>query len=133
MAFREKSIVAQMAAILLVYSYCGVRLWGQPLTPTAATAALIGMTILMILISIASHIAIALSSRPEWPDERDLLIALCGSRYGYGTLAAGVWCVLLLAISHAPYGLLLYAIMGAFALAKLVRLGSQLFYYRFVA
>ena len=59
--FREKSIVAQILAILLVYGYYGVRLHVQPLT---------------------------------------------------------------------PYDLLLYSIMGAFAVAELVRLSSELFYYR---
>jgi hypothetical protein len=133
MAFREKSIVAQMAAILLVYSYYAVRLWGEPLTPVAATAALIGITILMILIGIASHIAIARYSRPERPDERDLVIARRGSQNAYGTLAAGIWCILLLTISHAPYAILFYSIMGAVAVAELVRLGSQLFFYQFRA
>jgi hypothetical protein len=133
LAFREKSIAAQMAAILLVYGYYGVRLWGKPLTPLAATAALIGITILMILILVAAHIAIRLYSRPELPDERDGVIELRGSRNGYAALAAGVWGVLFLAIGHVPYDLLFYAIMGVFALAELVRLGSQLFYYRSVA
>jgi len=133
LAFRERSIVAQMAAILLVYGYYGIRLWGKPLTPIAATAALIGITILMILILIAAQIAIRLYSRPELPDERDRIIELRGSRNGYAALAAGIWGVLLLAIAHVPYDLLFYAIMGIFALAELVRLGSQFFYYRWVA
>ena len=46
-------------------------------------------------------------------------------------MAAGVWCVLLLTIAQQPPGLLFYALLGVFALAELVRLGSQLFYYRF--
>jgi hypothetical protein len=132
MGFREKSILAQLAAILVVYSYFGIQLWGKPLTPIAATAALIGITILMILILIVAHIVIRFYSRPERPDERDHVIALRGSRNGYNALIAGVWCVLLLSISHAPYGYLFLAINAAVALAELVRLGSQLFYYRFV-
>jgi hypothetical protein len=131
MGFREKSLAAQVAAILVVYIYYGLRLWGKPLTPISATATLIGITILMILILIAAHIAIRFFSRPELPDERDHVIALRGSRNGYNVLVAGVWCVLLLSIIHAPYGYLFLAINAAVALAELVRLGSQLFYYRF--
>jgi hypothetical protein len=133
MAFREKSIAAQMAAILLIYGFYGVRLWGKPLTPIGATAALISITILVILINVASHIAIRIYSKPEPPDERDQAIDLRGSRNGYAALAAGVWGVLFLAIGHVPYDQLFYAIMGVFALAELVRLGSQLLYYRWVA
>jgi hypothetical protein len=141
-SFREKSIVTQIVMILAVYGYFGVRLWGfwdQPSTSSAVAAtviaigALIGITICMIIIGVASHIALALYARPETPDERDRVIGLRGSRNACGVLAVGVWCVLFLAITHASYGLLFYAIMGIFVLAELVRLGSQLFYYRFAA
>jgi hypothetical protein len=137
-AFLERSIVVQIVSILLVYGFFGARLWGfwdqPPMSFAAAGAimvfALIGITICMIIINIAAHIALAFYARPETPDERDRVIGLRGSRNAYGVLAVGVWCVLYLAITGVPHGALLYAIMGAFALAELVRLGSQLVYYR---
>lgn len=137
--FREKSIVVQIVSILAVYGYFGVRLWGFWDRPSNASAvagavtaigALIGITVCMIIIGVAAHIALALYAKPETPDERDRVVGLRGSRNAYGALAAGVWCVLLLAIAGVPHGALFYAIMGAFALAELVRLGSQLIYYR---
>jgi hypothetical protein len=131
MTFREKSIAAQFICISLVYGYYGVRLWGRSLTPAAAMAALIGITVLMILISVAFHVAIGLSSKPEKPDERDVTIGLRGTRNAYRVLAVGVWCVLLLTMTQMPYAQIFYAIMAAFALAELVRLGSQIAYYRF--
>ncbi len=136
--FREKSAMLQIVAILVVYGVYGVRLWdfwrasAGPVT-VIAIAALIAITIWMIIIGIASHIALVLYMRPEMPDERDRLIDLRGSRNAYFALAAGVWCLLLLAIADPPHGLLFYAIMATFALAEIVRLGSQLFYYRFGA
>ncbi len=42
-------------------------------------------------------------------------------------------CMIIIAIAGVPHGALFYAMMGAFALAELVRLGSQLVYYRFGA
>ncbi len=133
--FREKSAVLQMVAILVVYGFYAVRLWdfwSGPQAPVTVTAigALIAITIWMILIGIASHIALVLYMRPEMPDERDRLIDLRGSRNAYFVLATGVWCVLILAIAHVPHGALFYAIMGAFAVAELARLGSQVLYYR---
>ncbi len=140
--FREKSIVVQIVLILAVYGYFGARLWGfwdQPSLSTGimgtitAVGALISITVCMIIIGVASHIALALYAWPESPDERDRVIGLRGSRNAYGTLAAGVWCVLFLAIAGIPHGALFFAIMGVIAVAELVRLGSQLFYYRFGA
>jgi hypothetical protein len=136
--FREKSIVVQIVSILAVYGFFGVRLWGfwdQPSMSSAFAGAiavftLIGITICMIIIGIVSHVALVFYARPETPDERDRVIGLRGSRNAYGVLAVGIWCVLYLAIAGVPHGALLYAIMGAFALAELVRLGSQLLYYR---
>jgi amino acid transporter len=136
MAFREKSIVAQLIAILTVYGWYGLRLRGEPLTSLTsltATATLLEITVVMTLILIAAHVVFARYSQPERSDERDRVIALRGSRNGYATLAAGVWCVLFLAVLHAPDGVLFWSIMGAVAVAELVRLGSQLLYYRFAA
>jgi hypothetical protein len=137
-AFREKSLVVQIVSILAVYGFLGVRLWGfwdQPSLSSAAAGAimvfaLIGITICVGVIQIASHVALAFFGRFETPDERDRVIGLRGSRNAYGALAVGIWCVLYLAITGIPHGALLYAIMGAFALAELIRLGSQLVYYR---
>ncbi len=140
--FREKSIVVQIAMILAVYGFFGVRLWGfwdQPSMSSAAAGSivfvvtLIAITICMIIIGIASHVALVLYARSETSDERDRVIGLRGSRNAYGVLVVGIWCVLYLAIADIPHGALLYAIMGVFALAELVRLGSQLVYYRFNA
>ena len=130
-AFREMSIVAQIVAIVAVSAFYGVRYWGQRFTPVTATGVLIGMTALMIIIGIVAHAAIRIWAAPEKPDERDLLVDLRGSRNAFQAMAAGVWCVLLLTIAQQPPGLLFYALLGVFALAELVRLGSQLFYYRF--
>ncbi len=133
MTFRERSIIAQIIAILVVYGLYGVGLWdfwNRPLTSVAAVAALIGITICMIIIGIVSHIGLVLYAPPEMPDERDRAIELRGSRNAYAALSAAVWCVLLLTIADLPHGLFFYALMGAFALAELVRLGSQLLYYR---
>jgi hypothetical protein len=130
MTSREMSLSAQIAAIVLVYGFYGVQLWGQSLTPVTAVATLIGITVLMILINIAAHITIALYAGRQRIDERDRVVTLQGTRNAYRALSAGVWCVLLLAIARVPNLYIFYAILGAFAFAELVRLSSQLVYYR---
>lgn len=136
--FRERSIVIQTVSILVVFGFFGARLWGfwdrPSLSSGAAGAimvfALIGITLCMIIIIISGYVALAFYGRSEPPDERDRVVGLRGARNAYGALAVGIWCVLYLAILGVPHGALLYSIMGAFALAELVRLGSQLLYYR---
>ena len=137
--FRELSIAVQIVSILAVYGFFGVRLWGfwdQPAMSSAtvssmtAMGVLVGITICMTIIGIASHVALAWFAKPEKSDERDRVIGLRGSRNAYGALAVGIWCILFFAIAGVPHGTLLYAIMAAFALSELVRLGSQLLYYK---
>lgn len=135
--FREKSIVVQIVSILAVYGYFGVhlwRFWEQPASPPAlaitAITAYVGITICLIIIGIVAAVALAIVARAEATDERDRAVEIRGWRNAYGALAAGVWVVLLLVIADVPGGALFYTIMGVFALAELVRLGSQLLYYR---
>jgi hypothetical protein len=130
MTSREMSLSAQTAAIVLVYGFYAVQLWGQPLTPLMAVATLVGITVLMIVINIGAHITIILYAGPQRIDERDRAVALKGTRNAYHVLSVGVWCILFLAIAHTPNIYIFYAIMGVFAFAELVRLSSQLVYYR---
>lgn len=130
MNFREKSTVAQIVTIVGVFGFFLVRHWGRLLTREAAIAGIVAIIVVMPFIAIVAHIAIALRTRPEKEDERDIGASLRGSRNGYRALAVTVWCVLFLTITEAPPGVLCYALLGAFALAEVIRLSSQLYYYR---
>ena len=133
MSFREKSAWIQIIAIVLVYGYYGLSLLRAAPTPLGAVAMLIGSTILMIMVSVAGHIAIMIGQKPELLDERDQLVGLRSTRNGFHALAAAVWAVIFLAIARPDPILLAYAALGGFVLAELVRLASQLVYYRTVA
>jgi hypothetical protein len=130
MSFREKSAWINLVAIVLVYGFYAWRLWGAPPTRLGAIAALIGSTILMIIISVTGHVALAIGRRPEAIDERDALVGLRSARNGFHALAAGVWAVIFLAIASPNPIFLAYAALGAFVLAEVVRLASSLVYYR---
>jgi hypothetical protein len=130
LTFHEKSLIAQIATIVLVYGFVGFKLWGRPLSPPAAIAAVIGLSVLMIVIVTVSHIALAIHQKPEQRDERDAQVALRGARNGYYVLAVGLWFLMMLSIMATPYGQMLLAIMYVGVLAELVRQASQLVYYR---
>jgi hypothetical protein len=130
MTFREKSAIVQVVTIVLVYGLIGLRLWGRPMTPPAAIITVISLSVLMIVIVTVSHIALVIHRRPEKTDERDTQVALRSTRNGYYTLAVGLWFLMMLSITGTPYGQLFLAIMYVGVLAELVRLTSQVVYYR---
>jgi hypothetical protein len=130
MTYREKSAAASIAAILLGYGLYAVRLLGAPLTSFHAVAALIGSTILVVIILIPIHVVFTIKARPEAVDERDRIVGLRSVRNGYYVLAACLWGVAMLALTGRPPVLLAYALVAGFAVAEVVRYASQLIYYR---
>jgi hypothetical protein len=136
MTYREKSAAASIAAIVLVYGFYAIRLLGAagllvtPLAPLVAVKALIGSTIVLVIILTAIHIVIVARARREAVDERDRIVGLRSVRNGYYALAACLWGVAMLALTARPPVLLAYALVAGFAVAEVVRYASQLVYYR---
>jgi hypothetical protein len=130
MSFREKSAWICTVAIVLVYGFCGWAVLHGPLTKIGAVLLLIVSSVLMTVITAVGHIAVAIGRRMERPDERDNLIAMRSGRYGYYTLAFGVWGLFYLALASPEPAILAYAALGVFVLAELARFASQLVMYR---
>jgi hypothetical protein len=128
--YREKSVLAQFAGVLLVFGIFGVRLWKQPLSPGSTTRALMAVAVLVIIVNVIAHIAIRIYANPERPDERDLAVARRGARNAYYVLGFGVWGILMFATAPAFQPHLFYFLLGTLACAEVARLGSQLLYYR---
>src|SRR5665213_2246031 len=129
MSFREKSAWISIVAIVLVYGFYGFRLLHAPQARHPPfVAMLVGSTILVIIVSVIGHVVVA--RRRETADERDRLIDARSTRFGYYAMAAGLWGVIFLALAGPQPALLAYAAFGAFVLAELVRLASQVVMYR---
>jgi len=133
MSFREKTAAASIVAIVLVYGFYAFKLLHAPLLPFVAVTALIGSTILIILVQIVAQVVIgvAAKSRPEAIDERDRLVGLRSLRNAYYVFSAFAWGVAMLALISPPPVLLTYVLIGGFGVADVVRNASQLVYYRF--
>jgi hypothetical protein len=84
----------------------------------------------MAIIMTVSHIVLAVIRSPEATDERDRIIGWRSSRNGYVVMAIAAWGILMLVFVGATPGILAYALFGAFVLAELVRLASELAYSR---
>ena len=98
--------------------------------------------IAIVVIEIAYHIVLALESKPEPKDERDILIECKAYRNAYFLLATGAFlvigCVIMagLARDAAPTRIIVTPFMTVnlvlffMVLAELAKFLTQLFYYR---
>ena len=143
LSYQEKSILGVLAGMVVVYGYyfAGVlRGGGEASFSGHLLGRLIGTIILLVVIEIAYHIALALTSRVEPKDERDILIESKAYRNAYFFLASGVFrsiaAVILGNLSResptltitpfATVNLVLFFMV----IAEIVKYLTQLFYYR---
>ena len=129
-SFREKSAAVSVAAILAIYGWATVDVLQRPPQLADAFGFLVGTTVMMIIVMALSHTVLAILREPEKEDERDKVIGWRSTRNSYVVMTFGVWGVLALVFAQAPLGVLAYALLGLFVLAELVRLASELVYYR---
>jgi hypothetical protein len=129
-SFREKSTAVTILAIIGVYGWATWSFLQAPPELPVVFGYLVITSILMAIVMTVSHIILAILRAPEATDERDRIIGWRSSRNGYLVMTIGVWGVLMLVFVGATPGILAYAVLGAFVLAELVRLASELAYSR---
>ncbi len=145
MSYQEKSIAGSLVATLVVYGYyfAGVlRNIGEPEFAAKGLGRLMLMVIAIIVIQIVYHIVLALESKPEPKDERDILIEAKAYRNGYFALATGAFLVIAVVIAAGlareaaptriivtPF-LVVNLVLLFMVLAEVVKLVTQLLYYR---
>lgn len=129
----EKSALLTLAAVLLVFALYFVDTVGS--SPEGAIAAFINAVILLVVIMVAGHIAIALFHSPHGEldspaDERDHEISRRSLRNAYYALAAGFWCMPVLIALPLPTQLALQCWLLLLVIAEVVYQGSIIRYYR---
>ena len=129
-SFREKSAAAGIVALLAVYGWSTFQVLTSSLTLETAFRWLAVSSIAMIVVMVALHAAFALVHKPEETDERDRIVGWRSARNGYGVMAVGVWGTMMAIAAGAPAAVPIYALLGSFVAAELVRLASELVYYR---
>lgn len=137
MTFQEKSLWLTLAGLVLAFgAYC----WGawasilptpmaRDLMPQQASL-FMATTMLLVVILVAGHIAIAIFDRRSEPDERDRWIGLRGSRNGGLVLACGVFGALCTALVTEGNAVMAHVLLGSWVLAQGVEIVSQLVLYR---
>lgn len=131
--------------MLVVYGYyfaAVVRRVGEPQFGASALGRLIAAVIAIIVIEIAYHIVLALESKPEAKDERDILIESKAYRNAYVALSGGAFMVIGTVITGgllrdpAPTRIIVTPFMIVnlvllfMVLAEIVKFVTQLLYYR---
>ncbi len=131
-SFQEKSSWVTFITVAVVFGfYFAVSLPGARVDIRPHTVfRFAGFVVMLAVIQVIGHVAIALHDRRTQTDERDRLIALRGVRNGAYVLSTGVFgslCVGLLVPGNFAFT---HALLGAWVLAQLVETGSKLWLYR---
>ncbi len=137
LSYQEKSILGSLLAMVVIYGYYfsnALRHIADPGFEGGTLARLIFTVVALVVVEIVYHIVLAIQSRPEPKDERDLLIEGKAYRNAYFLLASGAallisWGIVVGRFTLTPFlavNLLLLGMVGG----ELMKLFTQLFYYR---
>jgi hypothetical protein len=145
LSYQEKSILGSLLAMVLVYGYYFSRTLndiGRADFEGRTIGRLIFTVIAIVVIETVYHIALALESKPEPKDERDIRIE--GKAYRNAYFAAGtgsflvILCVIMEVFLHngaptrnivTPF-FIANVLLLSMVLTELVKLLTQLFYYQ---
>lgn len=137
MSFQEKSLWVSLAGLVVAFGGYFYSAWDTMLPVPASKDLLpqqaglfIAATLVLVLLLVAGHAAVALLDRRTQPDERDRSIALRGRRYGAHVLAAGVFIALCTAVVTQGNAVMAHVLLGAWVAAQAVEIISQLVMHR---
>jgi uncharacterized membrane protein len=134
LSFQEKSLWLTLAANILVYAYYFWRVLAIGDDDPARLGALFGaIVVLLVVLLVAGHVALAIHARParaDQKDERDRRIALHGTRIGYYVLTTGVGATLGVASMSLGTFWTAHAALLSLVLAEISKCAAQLVYYR---
>jgi hypothetical protein len=140
LSYQEKSILGSLLAMVVVYGYYFAAVLRDASQPEFNVGRLVLAVIAIIVIEIVYHIVLAIESKPEPKDERDILIASKAYRNAYFLLATGAFlviaCVIMAGLARdaariivTPF-ITVNLVLFFMVLAELMKFLTQLFYYR---
>lgn len=132
LSFQQKSLWVMFIGITVSFGF-----YFATVVPTNTVSILpqqivlfVVATVLLVITQVVGHILIAVFDRKTQIDERDRLIELKGTRNGAYVLATGVFLALCAALVTEGNFIFTHLLLGAWVLAQLVTIGSQLFLNR---
>jgi len=133
-SFEERSVWIQLVSMLLVlggYFYVAWQMMSQGVTALPAYAAVFTVSvILMVLVLVAGHVAVAIATRPHDSDERDRLIGWRAESNSGWLLATGVLAGITGMVLSLPNVWIAHLLLLSLFLSEVLKLVLQLVYYR---
>lgn len=137
MSFREKTHWAAFAGLLVAFGWYFLAYpWNIIDTPAGVgtvAAMLVPVTIIIIAVIATTAAVLAIRFPKEAnlkEDERERYIHIRGTHLAYYPLVLGCWGNLIAIFYRFTPGVYLNLLIATVVLAELVRVGSQLYYYR---
>ena len=139
MSFREKSAWISFVVVLVAFGAYFASISVDLRTSMSAgyrgapLLGLVSIIVVVTLIEVAAHIALAVRSPAEArsaSDERERVIALMATRPAFYVLMTGAWLALGAVALGGGVWVLVQAILFAVWVAELTRFGMQIYYYR---
>src|SRR5208337_3059236 len=141
LSYQEKSILGSLLTMVVVYGYyfaSVLRDTSEPAFGGASVARLIFAVIAIVVVEVVYQIVLALESKVEPKDERDILIECKAYRNAYFLLASGAFLVIASVIMRdaAPARIAVTnfitvnLVLFFMVVADVMKFLTQLFYYR---
>ncbi len=137
MSFREKIHWVALVGLLLGFGWYFITYpWSIANTQAgvwAAVGMLVPVTIIFLVPMIAGTAWFAIRSPREAnlkEDEREKSIHLKGTHLAYYPLVLGIWANVFFLINGIGFGYSVNILMATLVFSELIRVGSQLYYYR---
>ncbi len=133
-SFEEKSAWITLISLLvvsIVYFVVAAGMRSAGITVLVGYVPLfVAVVVLLVLILIVGHVAVAIASRPEGRDERDQLIEWRAESNSAWVLGAGVLAALFGLVVSLDSVWIAHLLVLSLLISELVKSVSQLFYYR---
>lgn len=133
-SFEEKSVWIQlisMVGVLGTYFVVAARLLSQGVTAVAAFVPLFFVaTVLLVIVLVVGHTAVAIASRPEGRDERDRLIKWRAERNSSWILSVGVLAAITGLVMSIANVWIAHLLMLSMLVSEVAGYVFQLVYYR---
>jgi uncharacterized membrane protein len=133
-SFEERSVWIQLVSMLLVLGSYFVVAWqmmSQGVTALPAYVPVFAVSvILMVIVIVAGHVAVAIASRPDDRDERDRLIGWRAESHSGWLVATGVLAGITGMVLSVPNVWVAHVLLLSLFLSEVLKLVLQLVYYR---
>ena len=133
-SFEEKSVWIQLIAMLLVlggYGFVAGKMLTRGVTALPAYVAVFAVSvILMVVVIVAGHVAMAIAGRHDHPDERDRLIGWRAESNSSWLVVTGVLGGIAAMVQTVPAVWVAHLLLLSLFLSSVLKLVLQLVYYR---